>query len=294
MIAPSKLALGTVQFGLAYGATHRGGRVSDAEVEAILARAAAAGIDTLDTASAYGESEAVIGQAGSTGFQIVTKTWPVRSPVFDAAAETEVALRFEQSLVKLRRARVDALLAHDSQDLLCGGGGRLWALMQRWKEQGRAGKIGVSVYDADELEAVLARFPVEIVQLPLNVLDQRFARSGMLAKLQKAGIEAHARSVFLQGLLLIAPDDTPPRLAHLKPWLRNWQAACAAAGAQPLAAALAFAAGQPGVTRAVIGVQSAAHLDEVLTAAGAGAALDWGAHACDDATATDPRRWQRE
>lgn len=69
----SRLALGTVQFGMSYGISNTAGQVPQDEVAKILDYCKANGIDTLDTARGYGESEAVIGQFDLSPFKIVTK-----------------------------------------------------------------------------------------------------------------------------------------------------------------------------------------------------------------------------
>ena len=54
-----KIALGTVQFGLDYGITNNNGQVVIDEVKNILDYAKNKSIDTLDTASGYGNCEQV-------------------------------------------------------------------------------------------------------------------------------------------------------------------------------------------------------------------------------------------
>ena len=70
-------------------------------------------------------------------------------------------------------------------------------------------KIGVSVYDVDELEEIIDTHQIDIVQLPSNIFDQRFMKSGILARLKSLEVEIHARSTFLQGLLLRPLEVTP-------------------------------------------------------------------------------------
>ena len=89
----SRLALGTAQFGLSYGVANRGGQVDSRAVSAILARAAAAGVDTLDTAVSYGESEAVLGRAGVRGWKVVTKLPGLPPDVRDVAAWVDGQVR---------------------------------------------------------------------------------------------------------------------------------------------------------------------------------------------------------
>ncbi|MGP1664729.1 MAG: aldo/keto reductase, partial [Rhodanobacter sp.] len=68
-----KLALGTVQFGLPYGIANPGGQIGRDDAGQILALARESGIDTLDTAIAYGDSEACLGAVGTKGFRVITK-----------------------------------------------------------------------------------------------------------------------------------------------------------------------------------------------------------------------------
>jgi aryl-alcohol dehydrogenase-like predicted oxidoreductase len=290
-MSAARLALGTVQIGLAYGVSH-GGQVAADEAGRILALARSHGIDLIDTAAAYGDSEAVLGTLpDSQDFGVVTKTIPLRKPVLDAGDVARVADGLARSLARLRRDRVDVVLVHDAGDLLAQGGDRLWAALEAARDRGQVGRIGVSVYDGTEADAVRARFPVTVVQLPLSALDQRPATDGTLDRLAAAGIEVHVRSVFLQGLLLISETEVPDRLAAARPMLARWRAACEAAGASPVAAALAYPASLASVARIVVGVHSTAPLAEIVAGLEAAPTLDWGRLACHDPAVVDPRCW---
>lgn len=292
MKAVDRLILGTVQFGLPYGVSHRGGAVARDEVGQILHLAHRAGVRTLDTAAAYGESERVIGSLeAALPFEIVTKTMPLRSSEPDADDLVAIDRAFFCSLEKLRRARISALLVHDVGILKGRAGAALWAHLERYRRDGLVDRIGVSVYDATEAEALSARFPVEIVQLPLNVFDQRPVTSGALERLAAEGIVIHARSPLLQGLLLMPPGELPTALRRAAPALERWRAACAAADTSPLAAALAFVLASPAVSGLVLGVHSSDHLAQCLAALEQPVALCWRSLACDDAILVDPRRW---
>ena len=296
-IPSARLALGSVQFGLPYGITHAGGRVAEDEVGAILTDARAAGIDLLDTAAAYGDSEAVLGRRPEArSFAVITKTLPLRRSAIGPAEIDAVARAFDASLARLGRDHVEGLLVHDAGDLLAPGGAALWAMLEARRTAGQVRRLGVSVYDRAELDAVSARFPLALVQLPLNALDQRLDRDGTLARVAANGIAVHVRSAFLQGLLLGSPVGdpaaVPPGPAAAAPFLRRWHAAVTAAGTTAEAAALAYAATRPGVERVVIGVHSRSHLAAAVAAFGARPALDWAALACDDPDVVDPRRWK--
>jgi aryl-alcohol dehydrogenase-like predicted oxidoreductase len=288
-----RLVLGTVQFGLPYGVSHQGGRVPIEEARNILELAAVAGIDMLDTAAAYGDSEAVLGEIleDQSPFAIVTKTIPIRASAIEATAIDRVEAGFRESLRKLRRDKVHALLVHDPRDLLNPGGERLWSLLEAFKAQGLVAKIGASVYDWAEIDALMSRYPMEALQAPLNVFDQRLLADGAFARAAGKGVEIHARSVLLQGLLLMTPEAAALKLPQAAEKLRDWRNALDEAGVSPLAAALGFALRAPHVDRIVVGVHSAAHLAECLATLDAAPRLNYARFASDDLDLIDPRRW---
>lgn len=292
MDSSGRLVLGTVQFGLPYGVSQGGATVPPAEVRLILDAARRTGIRTLDTAAGYGASECLIGSLEEAdAFEIVTKTLSARTTETEAADLAAIDSAFRASLDKLKRGRVSALLVHNAGDLSGRGGAALWAQLERYRQDGLAGKIGVSVYDAAEAESLMERFPIEIVQLPLNVLDQRPLQSGALERLASSGIVVHARSALLQGLLLMQPDELPPSLRPARQALERWRAAYMAADVSPLAAALGFVLSVPGVSAMVFGVHSRDHLEQCIAATQQPVSLPWEALACDNPLVIDPRRW---
>ena len=121
----NRLALGTVQFGLRYGVANTSGQVSLDEVTAILQQAWAAGVDTLDTAIAYGESEQRLGEIGVEGWRVVSKLPAMPSDPSDIGGWVEDAVE-----CSLRRLNIDCLyglLLHRSQQLLEPRGEDLYA-----------------------------------------------------------------------------------------------------------------------------------------------------------------------
>lgn len=265
----SRLAIGTAQFGLDYGATNAVGQVPALEVRAILDAAKAAGITTLDTAAAYGEAERVLGSLGeaSTGFRIITKTLPCRGPEIENSDILAIEGAIARSCAKLGRPSLDVLLCHHGVSLLWPGGQQLLELLQDVKAAGLARSIGVSVYDPTELEAILHRFTPDLVQLPFNLLDQRFLQSGLLARLAGLGVEVHARSLFLQGTLLAHPEALPEHLRHLAAPIGRIAAFAQDHGLTQLEACLGFGLAQPEIGALVVGVTSVAELKALLAAA---------------------------
>lgn len=257
-----RLGLGTAQFGMDYGITNEAGKVGRTEVATILELAADLGVGIVDTAPGYGDSESVLGAAlpGAHSFQIVTKTPAFRTSKItrDHAELLELSLR--ESVARLRQDRIYGLLVHHADDLLAPGGGFLIEAMERCVSQGLVNKIGVSVYSAEQIDGILRRFEPGIVQLPLSILDQRLIHSGHLAELRRVGTEIHARSVFLQGLLLEAPASLPAYFEPIRVHLSRYFDFLEANGLAPLEAAVGFVSAVKEVNAMIVGVCSIGQL----------------------------------
>ena len=257
-----RLALGTAQFGLDYGINNTAGRPTDTTVQDILRTARAAGITLLDTAVAYGDSEArlgviTFGQEGeSPAFEVVTK--------LAAGPAPQVLHQLQESLLRLRRRSVYGALFHGFGAFRQEAGA--WPGLRQARASGLVQRIGLSLYHPQEAEWLLETgLDVDLVQVPFNMLDQRFGP--LLPELARRGVEVHVRSAFLQGLLLRTPQNLPAFFAPLRPKLERLHDLARAAEVPLPALLLHFAAYAPGVARVVIGVDTAANLRENLAAA---------------------------
>ncbi len=274
----SKLGLGTVQFGQAYGVSNLHGQVTVTGAANILRRAAEAGIGLLDTAANYGEAETVLAGLDTAPFRIVTKTIGLKNGL------EAVVARARQSAETLK---ADTLLVHAAGDL---ADEKLWPALRQLKSDGVFRKIGISVYVADDPAALAARYKPDVMQLPFSLLDQRLLADGSLARLKDMGVEIHARSLFLQGLLLM--NSVPDHLMTAAPRLKAIRAEITAAGSTPLAAALGFVLSRPEVTFGLVGVTSVIELEEILSAARRTLPdLNWGSMALDDERILTPSLW---
>lgn len=254
MTAISKLALGTAQFGFAYGIANTSGQVPPDAVAAILDMARQAGIDTLDTAVAYGESEGCLGRAGVRGWKIITKLPPFPGEGHDPAAW--VRAQVDESLSRLNVTALDGLLLHRPGQLLECHGPALYAALEQEKARGRTRQIGISIYHPGELDALWSAFRPGLVQAPLNVFDQRLITSGWLDRLVGMGVEVHARSVYLQGLLVLPPARRPSWCAHWRDAFAAWDHWLARHDTTAAQAAFAFVFREPRITRVVVGIDS--------------------------------------
>jgi aryl-alcohol dehydrogenase-like predicted oxidoreductase len=265
-----RIGLGTVQWGMPYGIANKTGVATQEEVSAMLAQAREAGVQVLDTASAYGDAERVLGEhsAQANGFQIVTKTRQLsRTGMTPSESADAVEEAFKVSISRIGGAPVYGLLVHQTEDLLGPAGDALWARLQRLRSAGLAAKIGCSAYRPEQLSQLLDRYELELVQLPYNIYDQRFVTSGVATRLKTLGIEVHVRSVFLQGVLLMAPDRLPGRLASLYDHHAALYSKIAEFGLSPIQAAMCFCLASPAVDKVIVGCERVTQFLDILLAA---------------------------
>jgi aryl-alcohol dehydrogenase-like predicted oxidoreductase len=292
--APAQLGLGTVQFGSDYGISNKTGQTTKKEVLAILDFAKRHGIRFLDTAPAYGDSEKCLGEILSRedDFKIITKSIPLSPSMSPSRKAGALEYGYRRSLGHLRKDRLYGFLFHNSNDLLKDEMGLLWKSMEAIKKARLVQKIGVSIYSKDELESVMVRYPVELVQLPINVLDQRFLGENGLDRIKARGIEIHARSAFLQGLLLMNPAGLGPYFEAAKKNLRRFRDFSKNHGLSPLAAALGFLKQVPKIDVIICGVNNCIQLREISsTYLNYDQTLDFSSFAFNVERILNPSRW---
>ena len=292
-----KVGLGTAQFGFDYGISNSLGRVSITEIRRILDMAAEKAVRVIDTASLYGISEHVLGQCLDEHhkFCIVTKTPQYSKPMITEEDGDRLKSVFAESLQELKQSSIYGLIIHNADDLLAGNGFLLWEAMNTIKKEGLVRKIGASFYSAGQIDAILKKYSLDLVQLPLNVLDQRLINSGHLEKLKKLSIEIHVRSVFLQGLLLMNPDDLPEYFESVRAHLKRYHRFVAKRDVPPLLAALCFAQNFNEIDAIIIGVVNSAQLSEIFEACEKVCTMapnDYRNFAWDDEAILNPSRWK--
>lgn len=263
-----KLIVGTVQFGIPYGISNSQGQVSHQEGTRILALARQSGIRLLDTAIAYGDSETVLGDLNVTDLQVITKLPEMPALPHATDVTTWVEKQVNGSLSRLRVPSLHGLLLHRPAQLRSAEGPALYRALLAQRECGRVARIGISIYGPDELDQLPDWMKFDIVQGPLSVVDARMIRSGWAERLQQAGCEFHARSIFLQGLLLMPPEARPPAFDRWNDLWRLWDSWLAETQLAPLEACVRHALATPQVSRLVIGVESAAQLAAILSSFG--------------------------
>ena len=277
-----KLALGTVQFGLDYGVNNNLGQIPTDEAKKILNYAKDKGIVTLDTASGYGNSEQVLGEIGVNDYKVITKTSSLED------GEDEVIKNFYQSLDYLKVDQVDGLLIHNINDTKDKKFDNLFSKLIELKKEGLVKKIGFSSYTPEQVDFLLANFDFDLIQLPFNVFDARLISGGQLKELKKKNIEIHARSVFLQGVLLDF-DNLPSYFSFWVPQFNQYREIVKRSGLSLLEYALNFALNTQELDKILVGVNSLSQLSNIVNSSKLDTNLQ--AFTVDDENLLNPGLW---
>jgi aryl-alcohol dehydrogenase-like predicted oxidoreductase/spore coat polysaccharide biosynthesis protein SpsF (cytidylyltransferase family) len=212
----SAMTLGTVQLGMEYGAVNRIGKPRRPAAIEIVRHAIAHGVTALDTARCYGDSEQILGEALSGAWrsraEVITKLDPLVAVASDESA-SQVRVAVERSVDDSCRAlgvdRLAVLLLHrwSHHD---AWGGAAWKSLVELRDYGKIGKLGVSISEPWEALAAMEDPDIQHLQLPMNILDARWKAHRIDYELaQRPEIVMHARSTFLQGILLHPAECWP-------------------------------------------------------------------------------------
>jgi aryl-alcohol dehydrogenase-like predicted oxidoreductase len=223
-------------------------------------------------------------------FRIITKT-PAISGITDSRLRQYVTDSFHRSLRRLGQKRVYGLLVHNADDLLQPGGKALFDAIAELRGQGFVDRVGASVYTSSQIAALLDRHALDLVQVPINILDQRLLVDGTLRRLKAAGIEIHARSIFLQGLLLLDMNSLPTYFMPYRHHLERFHALVRQCGVSALELAISFISNVDEIDTAIVGVARAEELQDIVAAARRALPIDAESIAVDDEDLLNPAKW---
>ena len=252
------LSLGTVQLGMDYGIHNASGKPSLETAFRILDAAMDAGINTLDTAAGYGNSEEVIGAWLKTVPEmrrpfIVTKAAKLDHSSLDAL-RADLRSRVESSKKRLGLSQLPLLMLHHCEDYLCDKE-NVKTVFAELKASGDIRYSGISAYSNHDY-GELAASGFDAVQIPVNIFDWGQIENGGLQKLKDSGMMIFVRSIYLQGLVFQDPETIPERMAFCKETLQKFRALCEKYSLSPAALALSYALSLPGVTSLVLGSET--------------------------------------
>lgn len=252
------LRLGTVQFGLDYGINNQK-KPSVSDSVAMIDYATQNGITNLDTAFAYGTAESVVGEflkkktIPREKINISSKLVPnIMDDIAPEKYEAKVLELIKGQLKALNTDYLDVYLYHSARYV---HNEALISALQIAKKEGLAKKVGISVYEPEEVKKGLANGKIEFMQFPYSIFDQRMLAEGIF-NLPLNGTEIDTRSAFIQGLIIMSEDKVPPFLEKAKPIVRKIDEVCKKYGVNRVALAMSFVKQQESISSLVFGVDN--------------------------------------
>ncbi len=260
----SSISLGTVQLGMEYGIANETGKPDLTRSYSMLKEAMVNGITSLDTAYSYGDSEQVLGSFFSHGGCegdlpfITTKFYTtVPSGSAEADIEREIFQSIETSLSRLKVKKVNCLLLHRPEDMLKHGD-IVPRTLEKLIKRGYTDVVGVSIYQPEEVDTMLENDLYTAIQIPMNLFDQKLLHNGYLKRLQERNVGVFVRSVFLQGLFFLNPEQIqdPDLKRYASPHLKELRKLACKANMSIAQFAISFIRDMPGVTSLVLGADT--------------------------------------
>lgn len=272
-IQVSEVAFGGVEIGMPYGIGVKGATdmISEAGAMRLLHASLEQGINFYDTARGYGKSELIIGKAfeGMRSEVILcTKCKHFfqedRSLPGYAVLENLIATSLRESLAALKTDYVDVFMLHQGNLALLHNTD-VSRILTKLKESGLIRSTGVSTYTPEETEAAIKTGVYDVIQLPLNLMDQRQAALFPLASREGTGIMV--RSVLMKGVLSERGKDLHPALHDVQKHIRLYDALLNASAPDLPTLATHFALSFPEVSSVLVGLDRQEYLDKCLQAA---------------------------
>tara|TARA_B100001059_G_C17821185_1_gene578396 strand:- start:54 stop:908 length:855 start_codon:yes stop_codon:yes gene_type:complete len=257
-----KISIGTAQFGFNYGICNKNGIVSKREVKKIFDYSKFVKINSIDTAQGYGKSHKVISSFKLKDFQITSKISNIKK-IHDQNLDYRITLEVNKILRDLNSKKLYALLIHDISQLKSKNGKKFYRILEKLKVKKKFIKLGVSVYTRNELDFVIKNYNIDIVNLPISVANQEFLQKNYLSKIKNKNIEIHARSIFLQGLLLCEYKFLPKKFKNNKFFI-EWFKWLKVHKYNPLDASLEFIKGIKHIDKIVIGIDNFSQLESIV------------------------------
>jgi len=296
----NKLVLGTAQFGLDYGIANKIGKPEENKVFEIMKYAVENGINYFDTAYSYGNSEIIIGKFLNfhknykNKVNIITKMSSLKNKKIN---EKNINNCFFQSLCRLKQASLYCYMIHDFNDIKNNCDEIVYSFT-KLKNDDYIKKIGVSIYDKSQIKFLLKNFNFDLIQIPINIFDQRLLKDDILLDLKSRGIEIYTRSVFLQGLIFLDKNNLPSKFKSVKKQLEKLNDISLKFNISKEEIALAFIIAINEIDKIVIGIEKIEQLKRNIKIANnfknfnkIKSFINFKDFVIEDENIIDPRKW---
>lgn len=257
-----KKIIGSAQFGSDYGISNREGIVKKNEIIRLLKLCEEKGITDIDTAPAYGDAENILGECLNNKWKITTKISSLHEK--NISFRSWVNESIKASLDKLKRKKITNILFHSAEDFKKFDKAEVNDVLEDLKIRGLVENIGVSVYYPSEIFSLYDFYNFNVFQIPLNYLDKRFLDHKVLLATKARKTKLIARSIFLQGLLLMNRNEQIERFPqYSKIWNENYDWHKLNKTSQ-IQSCINFIESIKDINGYVIGVQNTKQLDEIV------------------------------
>jgi len=210
----NKIIIGTANFQKKYGINEKNTKKKD--IIELLNFGRKKKIFQVDTSPSYEKAENILGEFSKHKFKIYTKIPKLRKNIRSNQIENHIFSQVSQSLKNLKQKKISCIFIQNAKALKSQKGKLIYKTLLSLKKKKKIKKIGISIYDLRLIDFIIKNYRFDVVQAPLNILDQRLIKDGWLKKLKKNKIEVHVRSLFLQGVLFLNSKKLPKKLFRLK------------------------------------------------------------------------------
>jgi len=289
----SRISLGTANFNKSYGRINPEA-VPSGDIKGISQLMKKYDLKSIDTALAYSNTTAEFSDWETDFFRDrdVTTKFAIRN-FKDGALESEILDAFHRDLNRKNLRKYKNVLLHDFSDLLGQKSNLTLGVLSKLKSLDLTESIGFSAYDSAEIDFALQMFQPDVIQIPLNIFDQRLITSGHIKKLTNMGIRIQARSIFLQGLLLTKSENIPAGIEFASNSFKQWWNFVESESLNPLELCLSFVSSIIEIKEIVIGVYDSAQLEQILKIQPTNKNYDLSRFVSCDVELLDPRRWHK-
>lgn len=257
-INSNNIVIGTANFSMEYGLKNQKKKLSIKKKEKIIKFLKKNKLTFFDTSQEYADCENYLGNCNLKK-NIITKVLFKKKII----TKEYVKCLVDSSLKKLKEKKLYALLFHNPKDLAGERGKKIFKLLKAEKKLGKIKKIGISINKPGDIKIFHNKYPIDLIQIPINVFDQRLIESGILKKLKKNNIEIHARSIFLQGSLLMKINNLPSYFNKFKKHFIKWEKFIKDNNLKKIEACINFIK-QFNIDKIVIGIDNKNQLDQIM------------------------------
>ncbi len=254
-----KILIGTAQFNNNYGIHQQNKNFNFKQKFFLIKYAKKKGIKWIDTAPNYKDAETELGNIGVRDFNIITKLPKIKNNILK---KNYLLSKTEESLSKLKIKKLYGILVHDLKDINNKHREKYIKELKYLKKINLVKKVGISLYNINDLQKILKFWKPDLIQVPYNVIDRRLNNKKILKIIKKNKIEIHARSIFLQGLLI-----KRSKKRKLQKWnllFNRWFSWCKKNKLKPYEAAYLFVKKNKNINKIIIGFDNISQIKKIL------------------------------